>query len=62
MREGMERNMKLILEGMDELIASAGYCAKRKYENEVLNTIYHYCLLFYTKEDEVMALIGLRGM
>ena len=54
----MERKMKLILEGMDELIASAGYCAKRKYENEVLNTIYHYCLLFYTKEDEVIALTG----
>ena len=58
MREGMERNMKLILDGMDGLIASVGYCAERKYENEVLNTIYHYCLLFYTKEDEVIALSG----
>lgn len=50
--------MKLILDGMDELIASTGYCSERKYVNEVLDTIYHYCLLFYTKESEVITLSG----
>ena len=44
--------MKLILDRMDELIASVGYCAERKYENEVLNTIYNYCFAFFTKEAE----------
>lgn len=54
----MERNMKLILDGMDELIASVGYCAESKYENEVLNTIYNYCFTFFTKEAEVIILTG----
>lgn len=57
-REEVEANMKLLLDDMDELIASAGYCAERKYENEVLNTIYNYCFVFFTKEAEVITLTG----
>ena len=48
--------MKLLLDNMDELSAKIGYCAKREYENQILNSIYNYCLLFFCKETEVIAL------
>ncbi len=41
---------------MDELSAKIGYCAKREYENQILNSIYNYCLLFFCKETEVIIL------
>lgn len=48
--------MKLLLDNMDELSAKIGYCAKREYENQILNSIYNYCLLFFCKETEVIVL------
>ncbi len=48
--------MKLLLDNMDELSAKIGYCAKREYENQILNSIYNYCLLFFCKETEVIIL------
>lgn len=48
--------MELILENMDELLAKTGYCIKREYENQFLNSLYNYCLLFFCKESEIIAL------
>lgn len=50
--------MKLLLDDLDELIAYTGYCAERKYENESLNTIYNHCLLFFTKETDIITFTG----
>lgn len=50
--------MKLLLDNMDELLAKAGCSIKRKYENQFLNSIYNYCLLFFYKETEITALTG----
>lgn len=56
MHEGSRKNMKLLLNNMDELLSKTGYCIKKEYENQILNSIYNYCLLFYCKETEVIAL------
>ena len=50
--------MKLLLNNMDELLANTGYCSKREYENPYLNSIYNYCLLYFSKEAEIMAFTG----
>lgn len=50
--------MKLLLNNVDELLSKTGYCIKREYEDQILNSIYNYCLLFFCKETEVIALTG----
>ena len=50
--------MKLLLDNIDELSADTGYCSKIEYENPYLNSIYNYCLLFFSKEAEIMAFTG----
>ena len=50
--------MKLLLNNMDVLSARTGYSPKREYENTFLNSIYNYCLLFFCKEAEIIALTG----
>lgn len=50
--------MNLLMNNMDELLIKSGYCIKKEYENQLLNSLYYYCSMFFCKETDITALTG----